>query len=163
MNRRAEDCAGTPRQGRAGRWRRPVARCLVLAATALSALACETATDPGGPTVDVRGTWSYSGTQATPSLALSGTLVISTQSGAGVTGSLTWEESDGVGGVALKSAQVSGRVVGTQDADFDALAPEATRRHVARISANADTMVGVWIATAISRNGSFTAVRSATP
>lgn len=163
MSRRVRDCAEAPGQGRSGRSRRLVARCLLLAATVLPVLACEAATDPEGPTVDVRGTWSYSGTQATPSLALSGTLVISTQTGAGVTGSLTWEESDGVGGVALKSAQVSGRVVGTQDADFDALAPDATRRHVARISANADTMVGVWIATAISRNGSFTAVRSATP
>jgi hypothetical protein len=145
------------------RRRRPVGPGLWLAAASLTLAACESTTDAGGPTVDVRGTWSYTGTQATPNLALAGTLVISTQAGASITGSLTWEESDGVGGVSLKSAQVSGRVVGLQDADFDALATDATRRHVARISANADTMVGVWIATAISRNGSFTAVRSALP
>lgn len=111
----------------------------------------------------MRGSWAYSGTQATPTLELVGTLVVSTQSGREITGSLTWEERDGLGGVQLRSAPISGRVIGMEDTDFDALALDATRRHVARISANGDTIEGIWIATAISRNGGFKAVRSVTP
>lgn len=129
----------------------------------LSVAACASTTGPSGPTADVRGTWSYSGTQATPSLTLAGTMVITTQNGGSISGSLSWDEQDGLGGSTLHSAPISGRIVGLQDADFDALVPDATRRHVARISANADTMVGVWIASASSRNGSFTAVRTAHP
>lgn len=111
----------------------------------------------------MRGTWTYTGTQAAPARELVGTLVVSNQTGGQISGSLTWEERDGVGGVDVKSSPLSGRVIGLEDTDFDALHIDGTRRHVARISANADTMVGAWIATALSRNGSFRAVRSAAP
>lgn len=129
-------------------------------AVALSLAACADSTEPAGPTVNLVGNWAYSGNQATPSLELLGTLVVSSQSGRDISGSLTWEERDGLGGVNLRSAQVTGRVIGLEDTDFDALAVDATRRHVARVSTNGDTIAGVWIATSISRNGSFKAVRT---
>lgn len=141
--------------------RRAVAAPVTAALLSAALLAgCDTGTEPTGPTADVRGTWAYQGTQATPNLVLVGTLVIAAQTGANVSGSLTWDEQDGFGGSVLKSAPISGRVIGLFDADVDVLASDATRRHVGRISANADTIVGVWIAASNSRNGSFTAVRS---
>jgi hypothetical protein len=136
---------------------------LLSLSVAVPALGCDTSTGPSGPAADVLGTWTYTGTQAAPARELVGTLVITNQTGGQISGSLTWEERDGIGGVDVKSSPLSGRVIGLEDTDFDALHPEGTRRHVARISANGDTIVGVWIASSLSRNGNFRALRSAAP
>ncbi len=128
-----------------------------------AALGCAESTAPTGPTADLRGTWVYSGTQASPARELVGTLVVTAQSGAEITGSLTWEERDGLGGVVNRAAALGGRAIGLADTDFDVFDAEATRRHVARVSANADTVDGVWVASSVGRSGSFRAVRSAVP
>ena len=135
----------------------------VLFASVFAMTACAASTEPQGPSADVRGAWSYSGTQASPVRELAGTLVVSAQVGADVSGSLSWEERDGLGGVISRSAPISGRIIGMTDADFDVMAPDATRRHVARLSSNLDTLEGIWIATTLGQNGSFKAVRSAVP
>jgi hypothetical protein len=150
------------RFGRFRRVPRPATVAAALAAAGLLA-ACEGGTGPNGPSADLRGTWAYTGTQTTPPRELVGTFVVLSQSGAEIAGSLTWEERDGLGGVVNRAAPVSGRAIGLFDTDFDVLADDAVRRHVARISANGDTLEGVWIASSISRNGGFRAVRSVTP
>ncbi len=142
--------------GRAAR--RGVAAALLLLA---AASACADSTGPSGPVVDLRGTWSYSGTQAAPALTLLGTLVITDQTEDRIRGTLTWEERDGVGGVTLKAAQVAGLAVGMSDTDFDVQLAEGTRRHIGLVVA--DTISGVWAASSAGQSGQFRAVRGATP
>lgn len=122
---------------------------------------CDLETEPSGPVQDLRGTWTYTGSQALPPLTLSGNLNIIRQSGDVIEGSLGWTESDGVTAVVVRSGSVAGLVVGTTDADFDVSLDAETRRHLARISTNGDTLVGVWIASGGTTSGNFIARRSA--
>lgn len=121
--------------------------------------ACTLATEAEGPFVEVVGTWSYTGTQTAPALSLDGTMSILQQNGGDISGSLTWTERDALDNLQLRGAQIAGRVIGLGDADFDVVIPEGTRRHVARVSANGDTIDGVWAAVATSRSGTFRAIR----
>jgi hypothetical protein len=132
-----------------------------LAALTAAVSACTLGTEAEGPFVDVVGTWSYTGTQTAPALSLDGTMSILQQNGGDISGSLTWTERDPLDNLQLRGAQVAGRVIGLEDTDFDVVIPEATRRHVARISANGDTIDGVWAALASSRSGTFRAIRGA--
>ena len=126
----------------------------------LGSVACIESAGPSGPFAHVQGIWTYSGTQTTPALTLSGTLSITQQSGDVIEGSLTWSESDGIGGPVLRSASVAGVVVGLEDVDFEAALDASSRRHLARISANGDTLVGVWVTPMGGAGGSFLAIRS---
>lgn len=121
--------------------------------------ACTLATEAEGPFVEVVGTWSYTGAQTAPALSLDGTMSILQQNGGEISGSLTWTERDALDNLQLRGAQIAGRVIGLEDADFDVVIPEGTRRHVARVSANGDTIDGVWAAVATSRSGTFRAIR----
>ena len=131
------------------------------AVLAVGVSACTLASEAEGPFVDVVGTWSYTGTQTAPVLSFDGTMSILQQSGGDISGSLTWTERDALDNLQLRGAQIAGRVIGLEDTDFDVVIPEATRRHVARISANGDTIDGVWAAVAASRSGTFRAIRGA--
>lgn len=129
-----------------------------LAAALLLALAgCVSSTGSSGDVADVRGTWAYDGSQAAPALTLEGSLVISGQQADVVSGQLTWEERDAVGGTRLDGGPVSGRVIERSDVDFDVLLPGGSRRHVARLTA--DTMRGTWVQLSTGATGSFSAVR----
>jgi hypothetical protein len=141
-------------------WRPPL-QCAALTALLAAASACTLGTEAEGPFADVVGTWSYTGTQTAPALSLDGTMSILQQNGGDISGSLTWTERDPLDNLQLRGAQIAGRVIGLEDADFDVVIPEATRRHVARISANGDTIDGVWAALASSRSGTFRAIRGA--
>ena len=94
---------------------------------------CSLGTEPTGPTADVRGTWSFVGSQAAPALDLAGTIEITQQSNDLISGSVSWEETNGVGGVELKGGALTGRVIGLTDIDFDVILDEGDRRHVTRL------------------------------
>ncbi len=129
----------------------------MLAAAALMASACESGTGVDGDVADVRGTWAYTGDQSAPSLALAGELVIESQAGDLLTGSLSWEERDGQGGVTTHAGAVSGRVIGHDDVDFDVFASNGVRRHVARLVDG--SMDGAWVQVSTGRSGRFEAAR----
>ncbi len=114
----------------------------------------------GGEVADVRGSWEYSGNQVAPALALSGSLVVQTQSSGDIGGQLSWQEPDGIGGMTLRGGPVTGRVLGLSDIDFDVIVGGNARRHVARISH--DSIIGLWAESASGKSGQFVAVR-ATP
>jgi hypothetical protein len=120
---------------------------------------CELAGGPSGPFAFLVGTWTYTGTQATPAMTLTGTLTVSDQSDDLILGSLSYEEDDGVGGPVVDGGAVQGRVIGLLDADFDVLLPSGDRRHLARISANGDTLVGEWQQISTGEEGTFRATR----
>lgn len=124
---------------------------------ALVAAACSIPTSSGGDAADVRGSWEFTGAQSAPSLSLVGTLTITAQDGDLVSGTLTWEERDGVGGIRQDGGPVTGRVIGVGDIDFDLLRTGGSRRHFARLSA--DTMQGTWLQSATGESGTFRAVR----
>jgi hypothetical protein len=130
-------------------------------AALLALSACSLSTEPTGPVADVRGTWRYVGTQSAPALQLEGTLVVTQQRGDIITGSVTWEERDGLGDVQIRGGQLTGRVIGLEDIDFDVLMPEGDRRHVARVIG--DSLDGVWAAVSAGRSGDFRATRQAVP
>lgn len=112
---------------------------------------------------NVRGVWSYAATQVSPALTLSGTLNVSQQSLDVIEGGLSWSEADGVNAPVFRSGSMAGLVIGETDVDFEVAVDAGSRRHLARISANGDTLVGVWVGTTGSGGGPFTAIRGATP
>lgn len=130
--------------------------CIAVAA-ALALAGCSLPTSSAGEPADVRGTWSFEAEQVSPALVLTGTLDITTQDGDVITGTLTWQESDGAGGVRLDGGPVTGRVLGPEDVDFDLLRQGGSRRHVAHLVA--DTMEGSWLQLAHGLSGTFRAVR----
>jgi len=140
-------------------WRHVGVGTVTIAALGLSA--CTLATEAEGPFANVVGSWRYTGSQAAPALSFDGTMSILQQSGGEISGSLTWTERDALDNLQLRGAQVAGRVIGLEDTDFDVVIPEANRRHVARISANGDTVDGVWASVTSGRSGTFRAIRGA--
>lgn len=132
---------------------------VALVGIATVALGCSLGGDPLEPVADLRGGWDYAGTQAVPALTLEGTLTVAVQDGAQVEGSVSWVEQDGLGGTALRAGSLAGTVIGETDVDMEVALADAVRRHVARISANGDTLVGVWAEVGGGLTGTFTAVR----
>jgi hypothetical protein len=122
---------------------------------------CVLSTGPSGPFADLTGTWDFTGSQSAPSLTLVGTLVVTGQSREVITGTLSWEERDGLGGVQVRGGAVNGRVIGLADTDFDVTDDASVRRHLAR--ASGDTIEGVWAAIAQGTSGQFRAIRSGAP
>lgn len=120
---------------------------------------CSNSSTLTGPVASVQGSWAFSGSQAAPPLSLVGTLNITRQSGDVIEGGLGWTESDGIGAPIVRSAPLAGLVIGTTDIDFDVNMEGESRRHLARVSVNGDTLVGVWVSSVGSRTGTFTARR----
>ena len=125
----------------------------------VAAAGCDLSTGPGGPFADVQGTWEFGGQQSAPLRQLTGTLTITTQDNADVTGQLAFESNDGAGGVTIDGGMVVGRVIGLADIDFDVLLASGTRRHVGRISAGRDSLIGAWVNVASGTAGEFLATR----
>jgi len=132
-------------------------RRLAFLSAVLVASGCNFVTTDDREAADLRGRWSYVGTQATPQLELSGELLITVQTGSQVEGTATWEERDPVGNVELAAGNVFGRAIGFSDVDFDIVGATSDRRHVARLVA--DTMVGIWVEGVGGATGEFRAVR----
>lgn len=131
---------------------------------ALSAAACVGSTDPGKMGALVLGTWSYAGTQGSPSAAqLNGALTFSGQAGAQISGTLDVIEI-GAGGLQRRLAgPVSGRTVDSTTVDFDLLLGTVSRRHVGQV--RGDSITGTWLETPVgggapSASGTFRASRA---
>lgn len=128
-----------------------------LAMIMLGATGCTLTTSSAGDPADVQGEWTFTAEQVTPALTLTGTLSITSQDEDLISGTLTWQESDGLGNVRVDGGPITGRVLGAEDVDFDLLRTGGSRRHVARLTA--DTMEGNWLQASIGASGGFRAVR----
>jgi hypothetical protein len=138
-------------------------RAALVLTSAMALASCELSTLPQGPFADVVGTWTYAGQQTSPVLQLQGSLVVNGQSRNEISGQLTFTETDALGGVRPDAGVVAGRVIGLFDTDFDVILPSGERRHVARISANQDTIRGAWVQPSTGASGEFVAVKAVTP
>ena len=124
---------------------------------------CTASTDPGRPGVPVVGSWRFTGRQLSPADGeLSGTLSVSSQSGATIAGSLDVVETDGRGGQRRSAGPFVGRTLDSTTVDFDVTLSGATRRHVGQVAR--DSMTGTWIEQSLlggapTASGSFVAVR----
>lgn len=121
----------------------------------LALAACGSTTDTGTTSVDMRGTWSYTGVQTSPVLNVSGILTIDQQSGKSFTGSAQFSETDVQGTIRIRTGQINGRVIGADAVDFDIFVEATARRHVGRVVA--DSMKGTWAVTGSNITGSFNA------
>jgi hypothetical protein len=126
----------------------------------LLAGACILPSDPGAGAPDLRGDWQLTGEQSSPMLELDGVLSITAQEGELIVGTLSWEESDGLGGTRTDGGPASGRVISGSAVDFDVFPPTGgTRRFVARLSG--DTIEGTWLQlVAGGVSGEFMAIRT---
>lgn len=131
---------------------------IVVVVSALAA--CQTPADCAPPaSPSVLGSWSYTATQDAPAPAdLIGTLVITAQCGATLTGNLDVTEIDAHGS-RQRTGTLSGRSVDSVTVDFDVFLTTVGRRHVGALAG--DSIQGTWIEPLDlgSASGSFAAVR----
>jgi len=141
----------------AARW------CVLL--VAVGTAACRSPLAGGPPPVALIGQWDYAATQTTPDQAtLTGTLTISQQGGSAFQGSLDVTQRDAQGNVTQLSGVVSGQVLDTASAAFDAFFAATGRHHLGAIAH--DSIRGTWVeqtSGSVTSAGSFTAVLKATP
>ena len=125
----------------------PVSRnvSLIAALAALVALVdCQRIVEPDVPGVPVVGSWRYSGRQTVPTDAdLTGTLSVTGQTGAQISGALDFVETDTRGLQRRVAGLLLGRTIDSTTLDFDVSLTTVTRRHVARVAG--DSIVGTWI------------------
>jgi hypothetical protein len=110
--------------------------------------ACLKSTEPQPSLLQLNGSWKYTGVQTVPvPETLSGTLIISRESGTSFQGQLNLV---GVNSQTqqqrILSGSVSGSESGTDVIDFDANLETTPRRHVGQIVA--DTITGTWVSSA---------------
>jgi hypothetical protein len=106
---------------------------------------CLKSTEPQPSTLELNGTWNYTGIQTGPVReTLSGTLTISRESGSSFQGRLDLVAINSQTG---ESRVLGGLVSGSESAsdvvDFDADVESSPRRHVGQIVA--DTISGTWV------------------
>jgi hypothetical protein len=133
--------------------------CVVVLCCVLAA--CQAPVDCAAPpaSASLLGSWSYRATQNAPTPAnLLGTLVIETQCGTTVTGSLDVTEIDAQGS-RRRTGTLSGNTVDSVTVDFDVFLSTVGRRHVGNLAA--DSIGGTWIEPLDlgSASGSFVALR----
>jgi len=128
---------------------------LAVAGSALVA-GCLKSTEPQPSSLQLAGTWSYTGEQTSPVReTLTGTLTISGQSGTSFQGHV---ELVGTNTQTGATRVLNGLVSGAQSGsvvDFDASVEATPRRHVGQIKA--DTISGTWVG-----DGSGSAMASGT-
>jgi hypothetical protein len=117
---------------------------LIWAACLLSA--CDSATGAATSTLALSGNWSYTATQTSPTVVISGTLHIDQTGATMFTGAANFTETDALGMVRQRVGQLTGQTVSSDAIDFDVFIDATTRRHVARVQA--DSMSGTWALTA---------------
>jgi hypothetical protein len=118
---------------------------LLVIATSGLASACLRSTEPLPSSLALNGSWSYAGVQTGPVReTLSGTLVISRESGTSFQGRVELVGVNGLTGQSrLLNGPVSGSASGADVIDFDADIESTPRRHVGTIVG--DTITGTWI------------------
>ncbi|HJQ53307.1 MAG TPA: hypothetical protein VJ825_05605 [Gemmatimonadaceae bacterium] len=116
---------------------------VALVASALM-VGCLKSTDPQPSSLQLAGTWSYTGEQTGPVReSLAGTLTISGESGTSFQGRLDLVGTNTqTGATRALTGLVSGAQSGTV-VDFDASLEATPRRHVGEIKA--DTISGTWV------------------
>ena len=110
--------------------------------------ACLKSTEPQPSLINLNGTWHYTGVQTVPVReTLSGTLIISRESGTSFQGQLNLV---GVNSQTQQQRILSGSISGSESGsdviDFDANLETTPRRHVGQIVA--DTITGTWVSSA---------------
>jgi hypothetical protein len=119
-------------------------RALSVLVFAFSIAACAGSTDPGRAGVPVLGAWSYSGQQVAPgSASLAGAIAFSTQTGAQISGSMDFVETDGRGQQRRVAGPFSGRTVDSTTLDFEVVLGALSRRHVGKVKG--DSLTGTWV------------------
>jgi hypothetical protein len=123
---------------------RSIAVALTLVGAALVS-ACLKSTEPQPSTLQLDGTWNYTGVQTGPVReTLSGTLTISRESGTSFQGRLDLVAMNSQTGQSrVLGGLVSGSESATDVIDFDADVESNPRRHVGQIVA--DTISGTWV------------------
>ena len=134
---------------------------LVMATSGLLS-ACLRSTEPQPSSLALNGSWTYSGVQTGPVReTLSGTLVISRESGTSFQGRVDLVGVNGLTGMSRAlSGLVSGSASGVDVIDFDADIESTPRRHVGTIVG--DTITGTWIGSSSDgtvSSGTFRIVR----
>jgi hypothetical protein len=115
---------------------------LLLAVPALGA--CTGSTDLGKAGVPVIGSWSYSAQQVSPAPAtLSGSLSVSDQTGAQISGALDVVEVDTRGQQRRLAGPFAGLTVDSTTLDFEVVLGAVSRRHVGRVKG--DSLTGTWV------------------
>ena len=117
---------------------------LLIATNGLLA-ACLRSTEPQPSSLALNGSWAYTGVQSGPVReTLSGTLVISRESGTSFQGRVDLVGVNGLtGSMRSLNGLVSGSASGANVIDFDADLETTPRRHVGTIVA--DTITGTWV------------------
>ncbi|HZF73179.1 MAG TPA: hypothetical protein VEZ51_07095 [Gemmatimonadaceae bacterium] len=115
---------------------------------------CLKSTEPQPSTLQLNGSWNYTGVQTGPAReTLSGTLTVSRESGSSFQGRLDLVAVNSQTGQSrVLGGLVSGSESGSDVIDFDADVESNPRRHVGQIVA--DTISGTWIGSA--SDGSMT-------
>jgi len=115
---------------------------------------CLKSTEPQPSTLQLNGSWNYTGVQTGPVReTLSGTLTVSRESGSSFQGRLDLVAMNSQTGQSrVLGGLVSGSESGSDVIDFDADVESNPRRHVGQIVA--DTISGTWIGSA--SDGSMT-------
>lgn len=118
---------------------------LLLIATSGVLSACLRSTEPQPSSLALNGSWRYTGLQSGPVReTLSGTLVISRESGTSFQGRVDLIGVNGQTGLSRPlNGLVSGSASGVNVIDFDADLETTPRRHVGTIVG--DTITGTWI------------------
>ena len=118
---------------------------ILLIATSGLLSACLRSTEPQPSSLALNGSWAYTGVQSGPVReTLSGTLVISRESGTSFQGRVDLVGVNGLTGSSRSlNGLVSGSASGTNVIDFDADLETTPRRHVGTIAG--DTITGTWV------------------
>ena len=124
--------------------------------------ACLRSTEPQPSSLALNGSWTYTGVQSGPVReTLSGTLIISRESGTSFQGRVDLVGVNGLTGSSRSlNGLVSGSASGTNVIDFDADLETTPRRHVGTIAA--DTITGTWVGSSSDgtvSSGTFRIVR----
>jgi hypothetical protein len=135
---------------------------ILLIATSGLLSACLRSTEPQPSSLALNGSWAYTGVQSGPVReTLSGTLVISRESGTSFQGRVDLVGVNGLTGSSRSlNGLVSGSASGTNVIDFDADLETTPRRHVGTIAA--DTITGTWVGSSSDgtvSSGTFRIVR----
>jgi len=139
-----------------------IPRLMLMLVSCITCVACASPVQPSDPLMrQLQGQWAYTAV-GVPSMTITGTLTITRQYGASVSGSLEARESLLTGELRAASGIVAGQVVRDSILEFDViLGTDRRRRHVGVLAA--DSVIGNWLEATdvrVSASGTFRARRT---